>query len=115
MLTPESAQFCCCSTLAQLLTLLTILLKRLQQWVGITGSVLDWFTSYLSERSFSVVIDNFVASPAPLTCGVPQGSVLGPILFSLYMLPLGALVLTVYPITVMQTIQNDTYHLSPMT
>ena len=70
----------------------SILLNRLQHWAGITGTALDWFASYLSDRSFSVAIDNFMSSSARLSCGVPQGSILGPILFSLYMLPLGLLI-----------------------
>ena len=66
-----------------------ILLFRLEHLVGISGSVLTWFQSYLSERTFSVHIGDFASPPAPLSCGVPQGSILGPILFLLYILPLG--------------------------
>ena len=68
------------------------LLARLHQWVGIRGSALQWFSSYLSHRSFSVSIGQHSSSSAPLSCGVPQGSILGPILFSLYMLPLGNII-----------------------
>ena len=70
----------------------SLLLDRLRQWVGLTGLALDWFSSYLSGRSVAVALNNFTSSSAPLTSGVPQGSILGPILFSLYMLPLGPLI-----------------------
>lgn len=68
-----------------------ILVSRLENWVGIKGVVLDWFRSYLSERSFCVRIGAAESGVAPLTCGVPQGSILGPLLFSLYLLPLGSI------------------------
>ena len=48
-----------------------------------------WFDSYLSDKELYVYNRNHVSSSAPLMCGLPQGSILGPILFSLNMLPLG--------------------------
>uniref|UniRef100_A0A8C6K929 Reverse transcriptase domain-containing protein n=1 Tax=Nothobranchius furzeri TaxID=105023 RepID=A0A8C6K929_NOTFU len=65
-----------------------LLLERLRDWVGLSGSALEWFSSYLSERSFSVAVSKFRSSTTSLTHGVPQGSVLGPLLFLLYLLPL---------------------------
>ena len=65
-----------------------ILLKRLENMVGVSGTALSWFASYLSGRSQQVVIDGSVSAKSKLTVGVPQGSVLGPILFNIYTLPL---------------------------
>lgn len=64
----------------------------LARQVGLQGPVLQWFRSYLTDRSFSVRFGDLSSSSAPLTSGVPQGSILGPILFSLYMLPLGTVI-----------------------
>lgn len=68
-----------------------ILLSRLESYVGIRGSALKWFNSYLTDRTFSIRLGDYSSGHAPLVCGVPQGSVLGPTLFSLYMLPLGSI------------------------
>ena len=68
-----------------------ILLDRLETWFGIKSNPLKWFQSYLSSRSFSVRISGTQSSTHPVTCGVPQGSVLGPLLFVMYTTPLSHL------------------------
>lgn len=80
----------------------TVLLSRLEQYVGIQGNALKWFKSYLIDRSMVVSIG--ASRSAPLTYGVPQGSILAPTLFSLYMLPLGSIFKSGF--TVMQTIYS---------
>ena len=60
--------------------------------LGVTGKALDWLRSYLTLRTQAVVIDGNKSAPKPLVCGVPQGSVLGPLLFSLYIQPLGVVI-----------------------
>ena len=66
-----------------------ILLKRMEYRLGIKGKALQWFRSYLTDRTQSVLINGTESNSAPLKYGVPQGSVLGPLLFSIYTLPLG--------------------------
>ena len=56
--------------------------------IGIRGTVLKWFSSYILNRSSSVKICNFSTKSRTLHCGVPRGSVLGPLLFSIYILPI---------------------------
>ena len=60
------------------------MLKRLETTYGVRGTVLDWFVSYLSDRSQSVISDGVVSASRPFLYGVPQGSVLGPVLFTFY-------------------------------
>ena len=60
-----------------------ILLAKLNQY-GIRGVSNDWFKSYLSNRNQYVSINGYESGLAALNCGVPQGSVLGPLLFLLY-------------------------------
>ena len=69
-----------------------ILLHRLQHDFGLSGTVLDWFSSYLSGRIQSVSVHSHTSVPASVSCGVPQGSVLGPIIFILYTTPLSAVI-----------------------
>ena len=61
-----------------------ILLERLSDEVGIHGTALNWFRSYLSNRSQRVSVHGVFSRPFDLNCGVPQGSCLGPLLFIIY-------------------------------
>ena len=65
-----------------------IRLKQLEITFGVRCTVLDWFVSYLSGRFQSVIVDGVVSTSRPLVYGVPRGSVLGPVLFTLYSQPL---------------------------
>ena len=63
----------------------------LEKYVGIGGSALRLIRSYFSDHTQRVQIDGILSNFASLLCGVPQGSVLGPMKFCLSLLPLGAI------------------------
>lgn len=67
-------------------------ISRLQNCFVITGTALKWFSSYLSNRHFRVHINLFIINHLHRSRTEPKGSVLGPVLFSLEMLPLGQLI-----------------------
>ena len=66
-----------------------ILIERLSVYCGIRGKALDWIISYLTGRRQAVNINGTLSDELPLECGVPQGSVSGPLFFLIYTLPLG--------------------------
>jgi hypothetical protein len=61
-----------------------LLLRKLRHQYGISDSLLAWFTSYLDSRKQRVLIDGVNSEWASVTSGVPQGSIIGPQLFLLY-------------------------------
>ena len=69
-----------------------ILIRRLQSVFGLSGSVLDWVKSYLNERTQTVVVSDSYSDPSLLEFCVPQGSVLGPVLFVMYTQPLSSVI-----------------------
>ncbi len=59
---------------------ITILLLKLTRY-GISGSEKNWFESYLTGRTQSVSVDGQLSDPLPVTIGVHEGSILGPLLY----------------------------------
>ena len=66
----------------------TLLVESLRSYFGFSGTTLQWFSSYLHVRTQRVIIGDTISSPRYLEFGVPQGSILGPLLFTLYIIPL---------------------------
>ena len=66
-----------------------ILLRRLRDWYGIMGDALKWVKSYLTNRFQKISINVYTSCSSLLSSGVPPGSVLGPLLFSLFVQPSG--------------------------
>ena len=61
-----------------------ILLHKLNSYFGVQGSLLSWLTDYLTDRTHLSVVNGQHSTVLNVTCGIPQGSVLGPMLFTLY-------------------------------
>ena len=69
-----------------------ILVHRLHIDIGFTDTVLQWSSSYLSDRTHYVSLYNHCSAFIHVHSGVPQGSVLGLILFTMYIKPLSAII-----------------------
>ena len=70
----------------------SMLLGRLKDWVGVTGRAHHWLRSYLTGRSQQVKLGECLFRKVDLPFGVPQSSVLGPLLFTIYTTPLSQVV-----------------------
>ena len=66
------------------------LLQKLSRF-GFTSSSVQWFNAYLSNRTQSIVVDGILSETQPVVRGVPQGSILGPLLFIMYINDLPAI------------------------
>ena len=66
-----------------------VLFSRLKDMFGLSGKVLEWFQSYLEQRSQRVSVHGILSDIQLVFSGVPQGSVLGPLIFTMHTRPLG--------------------------
>src|SRR5258706_214466 len=69
-----------------------ILLRRLENTFGLSGAVIDWVRSYISDRSQYVRIGQKQSVTTTCECGIAQGSVLGPLFYTLYVAPIASVI-----------------------
>ena len=67
-----------------LMSLFLLVAETKMSFLGFTDETIKWYTSYLSNRKLIISIENAYSNKASITCGVPQGSILGPLLFLIY-------------------------------
>ena len=73
-------------------TLDHLILKQRLIDISLTEKALDWMMSFISNRTFSIKTGNHYSQPNNLKTGVLQGSVLGPILFLIYIIPISSII-----------------------
>ena len=89
----------------------TILMDRLNGYYGISELALGWFKSYLSGRTHLIKVGSTLSHPVGLQYGVPQGSVLGPVLFSLYTNPISSIIHPTVVLIIISTPMTPSYTL----
>ena len=93
-----------------------ILLDRIEKLVGLSGTVLNWFRSYLQNRNYFGSIGDFVSESTNVTCAFPQVSILGPSLFNIFMLHYGkSCKITILTIIAIMMTRNSMYRYHQMT
>jgi retron-type reverse transcriptase len=70
----------------------SILLRRLEMEFGVMGTAFNWLQTYLTDRRQYVKLGQYSSDTVLRSSGVPQGSVLGPLLFAAYLSPVGGLI-----------------------
>ena len=89
--TNECTTMCTSTTVAAVVQSHLVLIDRLRE-IGLQNKALEWFQSYVSDSRMALMIREYVSELQVVKYSVPQGSVLGPMLFNVYCLPLMTLI-----------------------